>query len=129
MQWYESARGRERLNMEVELVRSAHPGFDLIDKPDGRLAWVGDIGPSPDLLYAYTVSLTYPSSYPVSGAPKVEVLEPTIRSGAPHRFTDGSLCIEHDDFDAAEHFITDLIGWTCQWLALYERWANGGSSW
>lgn len=128
MQWYESDHGQQRLRLEVTLVHDAFPQMQLIDRHDGRLAWIGVIGPNELTRDRYSVLCTYPRAYMTGRVPVVEILEPTIRSDSPHRFNDGSLCIEHGDFGARDP-ITDVLGWTMQWLTMYENWLQTGDEW
>jgi len=130
MQWYESQTGMQRLQAEQALVHDLYPRgkFQLELLDNGCAAWIGHLGPNEHIRNRYAVCIVYPKRYMTGTVPRVDVLAPEIDSGAPHLWSDGSLCVEHGDFNANDP-ITEVFGWTVQWLTLYEHWQLTGERW
>lgn len=88
------------------------------------MAWVGTLQPTPESP-VYTVRL----SFNRAGLPIVKVLSPTLRSDAPHRFTNGALCLHRpqDRHWTSDQFVsTTIVPWTAFWLHFYEIWMDTG---
>ncbi len=78
---------------------------------------------------AYEVEVWMPDH----GAPRVRVLSPALRRGAPHTYDDdGLLCLYHPK--ARPWRRTDLaaltvVPWAELWLYFYEAWLETGVWW
>ena len=88
--WYEQDRWKDRLVVEREIMRQRFPGFVLVRYRDRNLAWHGTVEPIPG--HRFEIALHYPYNYPY-GEPKVRVRTPALRTGAPHVYGDGTLCV------------------------------------
>ncbi|MFC0298455.1 hypothetical protein [Geobacillus jurassicus] len=88
--------------------------------------WIGTLRPTLSSPF-YTIKIIY-GKY----NPKVFVIKPTIHKEAPHRYSDGSLCLYYPG-DRSYHeslFIADtIIPWTAEWLYYYEKWLEDGIWW
>ncbi len=96
---------------------SAFPGFEYDRRGN---AWYGSLQPT-DASPEYRVKLAYRPGR----VPRVWVTRPDIHPDAPHRYSDGSLCLYHPD-DGDWHpglFLADTIAaWAAEWLFYYEVW-------
>ena len=121
MQWYDTDKGRQRLQNEMELLTIDFPQmkFGLLD--DGTAFVAGYIQPTSDCLtISYYVVAVYPYGYPNGNRIKVYAPYEKFRSGVPHLYRDQELCLEHGDFNRDDTICT-VIGWAIQWLVLYEN--------
>lgn len=88
--------------------------------------WVGELTPSNT---TYKVKIQYREKK----SPKVYILEPTILKKAPHRYSDGSLCLYYPydkDFNSNLSMFSDtIIPWTVEWIYYYELWLDTGVWW
>lgn len=86
--------------------------------------WSGALQPfATSPVYKIAVSYRYPKS------PRVHVLLPLLRSDAPHRYLDGSLCLYYprDQSWAPSMLIAEtIVPWAALWLAFYELWLQTG---
>ena len=87
--------------------------------------WRGELQPT-ELSPIYGVQIRY--AYPKS--PSVWVLTPTLESDAPHRYSDGSLCLYYPgdrSWTPGLPIAQTLVPWTALWLAFYEIWLRTGT--
>ena len=86
--------------------------------------WHGTLQPfAASPVYTIVVSYRYPK------APRVRVSTPSLRSDAPHRYPDGSLCLYYprDESWTPNMFISEtIVPWAALWLAFYELWLQTG---
>ncbi len=85
MRWWES---RPDL-LEREIGEMAVYSGASLEEIDGQLAWLETV--VTDFGQIFDIAIVYPISYPVL-PPRGIVVNPAI-SSAPHRFSDGSLCL------------------------------------
>ncbi|MDM7913881.1 MAG: hypothetical protein QUU85_01255 [Candidatus Eisenbacteria bacterium] len=119
MAWYQEGRWQHRLLAEQELMKSRFPQFRLVQAAGGDLRWIGTLEPVAG--QEFLVSLCYPRRYPYE-SPKLFVEEPRIRSGAPHLYADGSLCVYKQRWDPETSTATSCIPLLAAWLARYVHW-------
>ena len=91
-----------------------------------RYAWEGTLQPTP-LSAVYTVRIEHADWWP----PQVVVVSPPLkdRGGTkiPHRYGDGSLCLNLPGEWRNSDFISDtVVPWTVHWLHHYEVWRVTG---
>ena len=121
--WYQKQIWSGRLLAEQELMTERFPQFVLTERDGGSLAWTGIIEPVQG--HEFVVSIRYPNRYPYK-EPKVFVDEPSLRSGAPHRYLDGSLCVHRKRWDPKTGTAASIVPLAATWLALYLNWAASG---
>lgn len=91
---------------------------------DGRLYALVALQTSQNHLY--TLAVTFPDSYP-NTQPSVTIRKPAIRSDAPHRYSDGTVCYVHPKmWNPGLHTLTTVIMRTAKWLSKYEVWLATG---
>jgi hypothetical protein len=103
------------------LIRCRFPQFKYSRKRGG---WIGTLTPTAQSPQ-YLVRIVYQ----LNKKPKVEVIRPEIRTNAPHRFSDGSLCLYYDpdgSWHSGLHLAETIIPWTAEWLYFYEQWLATG---
>jgi hypothetical protein len=104
-------------------VRQRFPGFSY-RRVGGEVIWRGSLQPratSP----AYRVGV----SYRVGWIPEVRVLWPALATGAPHLYSDGTLCLYWPKewvWRSHELIAETIIPWTALWLFFYELWLDTG---
>jgi hypothetical protein len=80
----------------------------------------------------YTVRVAYAVAQR-GCSPRVVVLCPALDETAPHRFSDGTLCLYHPNDVTRwmpDRFIADtIVPWTAEWLLFYELWVDTGAWW
>jgi hypothetical protein len=106
-----------------------YPGFEIDISDDGTPYAHGPIGPTTELRNRYHVLLVIPPAYGHEAMPKVIVMDPEIRQGAPHTFRDGSLCLDHSGAFTKKSTLVTLLAWVSVWLVLYEGWLETGVAW
>lgn len=126
---YESAEGQKRLLTEQQLLRKEYPQFQLDIDEDGTPYAHGWLGPTETLQQRYHVLLTLPPGYGYGVLPQAHVLEPPLRSGAPHLYSDGSLCLDHSGAFTRRSTLVTFLAWVTLWLCLYEGWLETGTAW
>lgn len=114
MSWY--SRDPSRAALEQRAIEQTFPGMRF--KMSGTTLLLEGVlrtayGRS------YTIHFVFPDDYPYS-APKAYV--PSIsRSDVPHRFRDGSLCIQRNEWSPS-YTSAVIVGWAAHWLHAYEIW-------
>jgi hypothetical protein len=119
--WFE--RDPQRFEKERELMERSTTG--VLRKMGNELAWAEDLVSSATGR-AYRLVLTYPERFPYE-PPKAFIVSPPI-DHAPHRLTDGSLCLFPDHLVAAGLKTTALLVRTraVVWFLAYEVWTVTG---
>ncbi|MGM0578207.1 MAG: hypothetical protein ACQEXJ_20960 [Myxococcota bacterium] len=121
--------GQRRALAERDLLAREYPGFVMDVDDDGTVFAHGWIGPTENLKGSYHVLLVMPPGYGQGVMPVVHVLEPPLRADAPHRFRDGSLCLDHSGAFTRRSTLVTILAWVSVWLVLYEGWIQSGRSW
>jgi ubiquitin-protein ligase len=122
--WYE--RYALRLAAEKIIMAENHPQFILKIDDRKRLFWEGLLQTNFGTLYR--VNILYPSSYPWQ-KPKLEIIDPRLRTDAPHRFVDGSLCIYPEGWNHKQCTAPAAVPLIAGWLILYEVFLRTGKKW
>lgn len=127
--FYADPRGEARALEEQALLARHYPGFVMDVDDDGTPFVHGRIGPNETLTGSYHVLLVLPPGYGEGVMPGAYILDPPLREGAPHRFDDGSLCLEHSGAFTRKSTLLTLLAWVGVWLVLYEGWVSTGTPW
>ena len=99
------------------------PRFRLIRSPGGDLSWVGLLRPTGAM--GYVVSLTYPARYPYK-EPVLRIVHPQLSTGAPHTYSDSSLCVHRSSWDPNRSTAVSEVPLIAAWLVAYENWLRTG---
>jgi len=126
MTWYANPTWAGRLAAETHIMAQRFPRFRLRTLPDGQVAWVGELEPVRGK--SFTVRIEYPVRYPYE-VPKIWIDSPPIPANAPHRFTDGTLCIYRRRWNPESSTPASLIPLTCAWLVRFLAWQEDGRTW
>lgn len=126
MSWYLEPQGQQRLALELDLLEMDYPQMQTLFCDDGNVRVAGYLRPE-HCEAEYYVVLEYPDSYPYDRI-KVHCPETEFAVGTPHLYSDGSLCVEHGDFEPDDTVCT-VLGWTAQWLTLYEDYLRTTTTW
>jgi hypothetical protein len=121
MTWH--TRDPERLRKEVELMQ--HHSKAALHRVAGRLAWLERIHSSASGR-PYDLAIEYPDTFPYS-PPRAFILSPSVE-GAPHRLSDGSLCLFGDPWQASGVKTTALSvrNRAIVWFLAFEVWQRTG---
>ncbi len=128
-QWWE--RDPERLELEAAAMTAAFPGFEPVETR-GRPAWWGvlDTGRG-----HFEITVVHRGDH---GLPYVVPSKPSLfrrKEGrrfrwAPHRYSDGNLCVASaEDWDADRDEASTVVGWAADWLATFTTWRITGRGW
>ena len=88
--------------------------------------WDGPLQPT-ETSPVYTVEIVYRSAGWHSKSPRVWVTSPEIRPNAPHRYSDGFLCLyfsREGSWTPGKFISQTIVPWAALWLAFYEIWLN-----
>lgn len=124
-----NAELESRLITEQALLVREYPGFEMEVHESGTVYVHGWVGPNATLRGAYNVLVALPPTYGDGTMPVSHVVEPELRQGAPHTFTDGSLCLDHSGAFTRRSTLVTYLGWVSTWLHLYEDWLETGRKW
>jgi len=126
MQWYETDEGEKRLILEIKLLQIDFPQLklDFLYK-DGTAIVSGWIFPNDMLRERHYIEARYPYYYGNGSRIKVYAPYEYFPPYTPHRYPDGELCLQHNDFNAIDN-ITTVIGWASQWFVLFESFKVSG---
>ena len=122
--WYE--RYPLRISAEKIIMQENYPQFVLKLDDNRQLFWDGILQTNFDTLYR--VNIHYPQAYPWQ-KPKLTIAHPQLRTDAPHRFIDGSLCIYPDGWNYKQATAPAAVPLVVGWLALYEIFLQTGERW
>lgn len=129
MHWYDRPTGRKRLDAEQQLLARDYPAFILDITNSGEVFALGHLGGTDHIRDTYEVLIRMPPNFGTGAIPRVSILNPDLRAGAPHRFTDGSLCLQHEIAFTPRSTLLTLLAWITAWLILYEGWLENGKTW
>jgi hypothetical protein len=101
------------------------PSFNLIGRGGEITGAEGTIDTQCTNTYAIRIEI---SNYPYS-LPKIWPEDWNPHFLAPHRFSDGSLCVMRSAQWQAHFTIALVVAKTAVWLAKYELWKRNGHSW
>ena len=93
-------------------------------KYKGKGVWFGTLQPMPHS-QIYKIKIVDK----VGAFPRVYVKEPKLAKGAPHLYSDGSLCLFYPkDFSWNKKSLIaeTIVPWTALWLYYYELWLKTG---
>lgn len=113
---------RPRNVVEKEKVDNMFPQFSFINH-NGHLAIRGRL--KTNFSY-YTVRITTTDNYPYH-IPVVEIVDGTIKSGCPHRYVDGTVCLMRPDEWTSTFSLALLVARSAIWLNKYEYWNRHGT--
>lgn len=122
--WWEED---ERRNRDIEAVRSAFPGFQLVEPRDYVWRGVIDTGRG-----RFQVALKgNPSgrvpSIVMEHPRRLERPEGRRMRRSPHLYDSGALCVAaEEDWNRDQHTTATAIAWTAHWLAAYSEWRMSG---
>jgi hypothetical protein len=121
MPWFQAdpARFRQEVALMAERSRAQ------LRRVGGALMWIEELrslGREP-----YLLAIEYPERFPHE-APKAFIVTPDV-SGAPHRLSDGSLCLWSDPIAAAGVKTTavSVRSRAIAWFFVYENWRRTGA--
>lgn len=123
LKWYE--KHALRLKAEAVIMDDRFPQF-VLKKRRRELFWEGIL--ETNFGTFYLVNIIYPPNYPYQ-RPGFRIIEPKLRSGCPHRFLDGSLCVFPDKWDHKKCTAPAGVPLMASWLAMYEIWLRTGERW
>lgn len=120
------------LSAQIAKMREDFPDFTCHRQRDHRRkllpTWRGVLQPLADsALYLVEISYRYDNQY--SKSPRVWVKSPRLDSHAPHRYSDGSLCLYYPrdgSWTPYKYISETIVPWTALWLAFYEIWTTTG---
>jgi len=114
---------RLTIGQQMGAMQHHFPHF-AYGRPNNVPTWRGTLQPT-ETSPEYLVKVTYRQPK----APNVWILSPALRSDAPHRYSDGSLCLYYprDQSWRPDMFIAKtIVPWAALWLAFYELWLRTG---
>jgi hypothetical protein len=129
MQWYETPEGWQRLEWECNFLKEDFPSIQVQRCDDGYIRASGILGPtnlSPRTMF---IAAEFPCNYP-HGHPNVFAPNEQFPSNTPHIYpaSEYRLCIDHGDFTPDDTMST-VLGWTIQWIALYDNFRKTNERW
>lgn len=129
MQWHNTPEGWQRFLWECNYLQEDFPDIQAQRCDDGYMRASGILGPSNLSDRTMYVVVEFPSNYP-NGRPRVFAPEEYFPPGTPHLYpaSDYELCIEHGDF-TPDDTISTVLGWTLQWIALFDNYMKNGERW
>lgn len=117
-------KNRGNIWIQIQAMKSKYPQFKSKIVGNNTVIFTGDMTIKPEMP-KYRVSITYNGN----SRAKVKVITPQIDDNAPHTFSDGSLCLYHNDnyhWNAKKLIASDIIQWTVAWIYFYEVWKDCG---
>jgi hypothetical protein len=114
------------IGLQAMDIRKHWPEFKYF-RHQNAPTWTGPLQPY-DSSPTYVIRVEYRP--PV--APTIQVLRPVIHSNAPHRFSDGSLCLywpkdsDKRIWTPDKRIAATILPWAAEWLAVYEVWLSTG---
>jgi hypothetical protein len=113
-------RARDNPLGQRAAVRGTFPQFECHVTRRGGLEWRGTLQPTLESPQ-YCARILHEGDR----TPRVFVDRPPIRRDAPHRYSDGSLCLYWPNewgWTPRESLAETIIPWTAFWLYYYELW-------
>lgn len=113
-----------RPTSHIMRMRTHFPGFQARVQPGECVTWTGTLQPTEDSP-VYRVRIVY-RRY---GPPKVFVVHPRVKPGAPHVYPGGHLCLYWPAewrWADREPIAETIVPWTALWLFYYEAWLVTG---
>jgi hypothetical protein len=104
-------------------MQERFPQFVLKKDASGSLFWEGLLKPVSG--FAFLVRAAYPERYPYL-EPVLQVVRPGIRSGAPHLYVNGALCVHRNGWNSATGTAASMIPLASDWLRHYILWERTG---
>ena len=128
-QWYETPEGMARLNYESMFIEEDYPNMQVQCCDDGYIRASGFLGPSNLSLRTMFIVAEFPATFPM-GRPRVYAPDEVFPSNTPHIYpsSDYELCVEHGNFSPNDTMST-VLGWTLEWIALYDEFCNTEARW
>lgn len=122
---FEYSQLRPTVNLSLQSLHILHrfPGFTY-RRERGAGVWRGTLQPRP-LSQKYRVAI----GYKLHCHPTVKVITPTLLPKAPHRWSDGTLCLfypKESPWRQDMLIATTILPWTALWLGYYELWLDTG---
>ena len=127
MAWYERFPGR--LLKEKEIMSDSFPYARLTKLRSGLLAW--NITLTSNRGNHYRTLIVYPAVFP-SSYPLAYILEPRIKNGTPHIYSDGHLCLFNAGDRPEKSYIPEkttaatITAWVSAWIFTYENYLRTG---
>ncbi len=121
--WYRNPKWCNRLIAEQLLMHERFPQFRLLQALDGCLVWRGVLVPVAGS--SFEISITVPARYPYE-VPELRSERPAIRSGAPHLYANGTLCVHRSGWDPMRGTVASLVPLAAAWLVGYLHWTQTG---
>lgn len=115
--FYATPQGEARALAEQTLLAREYPGMALDIDEDGTPYVHGWIGPNDKQRSSYHMLVSLPPGYGRGVLPRAYVLEPELRQGAPHRFNDGSLCLDHSGAFTHKSSVVTFLAWVSVWCS------------
>lgn len=125
--WHETEYGRERLELEMELLADIYPQMNMSIGSDRKVRVDGWLGPNNVCHGSYHVIAEYPDNYP-NARIKTWCASHDFPPGTPHLYRDDELCIEHGDACPIDTIVT-YLGWAGEWFAAFENSLQTGQKW
>jgi len=122
---FEYSQLRPIANLALQSLHILHrfPEFTY-RRERGAGVWRGSLQPS-SLSQKYRVAI----SYDLHACPSVKIIAPTLPPKAPHRWSDGSLCLfypKESPWKRDMLIATTILPWAALWLYYYELWLDTG---
>jgi hypothetical protein len=116
-------RKKPTIGKQIAAMKRNFPSFKYCGK-FGNLTWHGELQPT-DSSPKYSVRIDYRINV---SPPEVQVLSPEIREDAPHRYSNGSLCLYYpkDGSWTLDNMVAEIVPWAAVWLYCYELWLTDG---
>jgi len=116
--WQRRTPGQQILHMHRRF-----PGFEH-RRENGEHVWRGKLQPS-EVADVYELEVRWR----LWQRPQVLVITPPLHPDAPHRYGDGSLCLDYPpdcDWSSRQLIATHTIPWAAESLYWYEIWLETG---
>lgn len=115
------------IGFQVYVMKVVNSTFMYSRRRNGKRripTWTGVLQPSVNSpRYRVMITYTPPRS------PRVFILDPELRPNAPHRYSDGSLCLYYPNdqsWTPSAYIAGTILPWTSVWLKCYELWCITG---
>jgi len=130
MEWYETTEGYQRLLWECHFLSQDYPSMQVQRGVDGIMRATGILGPSNLANRRMYIVAEFPSNYP-NGRPRVYAPYETFPPNTPHIYPscDIELCTFHGADFGPDDTMSTVLGWTIQWIALYDKFRETDERW